>query len=84
MKGSYIIQINTDNFKQKLQEYEMAKSLDHPNILKYIFFIQGKGKYSQMSKIVKEFIEGKTMSTYIKDVGHPKLTQIPYVKEIGE
>ena len=30
-----------------------------------------------------EFIGGKTMREYIKGVGAPKLTQLPYVKQIG-
>jgi len=33
--------------------------------------------------LVMELIEGKNMSQYLQGVGAPKLSQLPYVKDIG-
>ena len=61
----------------------MAHDIVHQNIVRYKYFIQEKIQTRDVYNVVMEYIEGKNMCEYIKDVGAPKLSQLPYVKQIG-
>jgi serine/threonine protein kinase len=64
-------------------EYELAKDLDHPHIVKYEALALERVQQHDVYNLVMELIEGKNMHEYLKDVGAPKLSQLPYVQNIG-
>ena len=52
--------------------------------MKYKNLIFEKINDQYVLNLVMELVEGKNMSQYIQGVGPPKLSQLPYVKDIGQ
>jgi len=64
-------------------EFQIAKDLKHPNIIRYKYFMR---KYNESSKtyefhILMELMDGEDMETYITEQGRPYMVE--RIKEIG-
>ena len=70
--------------KETYQEFILSKQLDHPNIVKYLYFVKMQTQDGRMDEyhLITELIKGQNLSRYIEKNGAIK--SIGTIQDIGK
>ena len=61
--------LSNQALRESYYEYNLSKSLNHPNIIKYLHFVKSTKESTDQYHIIMELIKGKNLSTFIHKNG---------------